>query len=207
MRAVPSRTTRAARVPFSGWLALGSAGLALLAPTPYILEGPGPAVDLLGEREGRPVLRVEGGEADPGEGTLDMTTVMVGGPPISTTSLLDLGRGLTDPAVDVAPRELMYPTGVTSDEGDGDEWPAIRQQVLDADLLVLGTPIWMGQPSSVAKRVLERFDAFLSETDDAGRMPSYGKVAVVAVVGNEDGAHHVSAEVFQALVDVGFVLR
>ena len=116
MRAVPSRTTRAARVPFSGWLALGSAGLALLAPTPYILEGPGPAVDLLGEREGRPVLRVEGGEADPGEGTLAMTTVMVGGPPIGTTSLLDLGRGLTDPAVDVAPRELMYPTGVTSDE-------------------------------------------------------------------------------------------
>ena len=87
-----------------------------LAPTPYILEGPGPAVDLLGEREGRPVLRVEGGEADPGEGTLHMTTVMVGGPPIGTTSLLDLGRGLTDPAVDVAPRELMYPTGVTSDE-------------------------------------------------------------------------------------------
>lgn len=116
MRAVPPRTTRVARVPFSGWLALGSAGLALLAPTPYILEGPGPAVDLLGEREGRPVLRVEGGEADPGEGTLDMTTVMVGGPPIGTTSLLDLGRGLTDPAVDVVPRELMYPTGVTSDE-------------------------------------------------------------------------------------------
>ena len=116
MRAVPSRTTRAARVPFSGWLALGSAGLALLAPTPYILESPGPAVDLLGEREGRPVLRVEGGEADPGEGTLHMTTVMVGGPPIGTTSLLDLGRGLTDPAVDVVPRELMYPTGVTSDE-------------------------------------------------------------------------------------------
>ncbi len=47
-------------------------------------------------------------------------------------------------------------------------------------------------------------DAFLSETDDAGRMVSYGRVACVAVVGNEDGAHHVTAELYQALADVGF---
>lgn len=116
MRAVPPRTTRAARLPASGWLALGSAGLALLLPTPYILESPGPAVDLLGEREGRDVLRVEGGEPEDGEGTLAMTTVMVGGPPISTTSVFELARGLVDPAVDVVPRELMYPTGVSSEE-------------------------------------------------------------------------------------------
>ena len=49
-------------------------------------------------------------------------------------------------------------------------------------------------------------DAFLEETDDQGRMVSYGKVAAVAVVGNEDGAHHVSAELFQALNDVGFTI-
>lgn len=96
--------------------------------------------------------------------------------------------------------------GVTSDEGPGDAWPAIRQRIVDADILILGTPIWMGQPSSIAKRVLERLDAFLGETDDQGRMPSFGKVAVVAVVGNEDGAHHVHAEVYQALNDVGFTL-
>ena len=47
-------------------------------------------------------------------------------------------------------------------------------------------------------------DAFLGETDDKGRMPSYGKVAIAAVVGNEDGAHHVAAEVLQALLEVGF---
>jgi multimeric flavodoxin WrbA len=96
--------------------------------------------------------------------------------------------------------------GVTSDEGDGDEWPALLQRILDADILILGTPIWLGQPSSVAKRVLERLDAFLDETDDNGRMPSFGKVAVVAVVGNEDGAHHCHAEIFQALNDVGFTI-
>jgi len=96
--------------------------------------------------------------------------------------------------------------GVSSDEGDGDAWPAIRAEVLDADILVLGTPIWMGQPSSVCKRVLERMDAFISETDDGGRMISYDSVAVVATVGNEDGAHHVAAESYQALSDVGFTI-
>ena len=96
--------------------------------------------------------------------------------------------------------------GVTSDEGDGDEWPALRQRILAADILILGAPIWLGQPSSVAKRVLERMDAFLDETDDKGRMPSFGKAAVVAIVGNEDGAHHCHAEIFQALNDVGFTI-
>jgi multimeric flavodoxin WrbA len=94
--------------------------------------------------------------------------------------------------------------GVTSDEGEGDAWPDIRNKVLEADILLVGTPIWLGQPGSVCKRALERMDAFLEETDDQGRMVSYGKVAAVAVVGNEDGAHHVSAELFQALNDVGF---
>jgi multimeric flavodoxin WrbA len=95
-------------------------------------------------------------------------------------------------------------SGVTSDEGGGDAWPALRKKVLDAQIFLLGTPIWLGQPSSVCKRVLERMDAFLSETDNAGRMVSYGRVACVAVVGNEDGAHHVTAELYQALADVGF---
>ena len=94
--------------------------------------------------------------------------------------------------------------GVSTDEGDGDGWPAIRSKMLDADILVLATPIWMGQPASVAKMVLERLDAELAETDDAGLPLVYGKVAVVAVVGNEDGAHHSCAELFQGLNDVGF---
>jgi multimeric flavodoxin WrbA len=96
--------------------------------------------------------------------------------------------------------------GVTSDEGEGDEWPEIRRRILDCDILVFGTPIWLGQPSSLAKRVVERMDAFLSETDAQGRMPSYSKIVLVAVVGNEDGAHHVSAELYQALSDTGWTI-
>jgi len=96
--------------------------------------------------------------------------------------------------------------GVTSDEGEGDDWPALRKRVLAADILVIGTPIWLGQPSSVSKRVLERMDAFLDEKDDKGRMPSYGKVAICCVVGNEDGAHHSAAEILSALLEVGFTV-
>ena len=96
--------------------------------------------------------------------------------------------------------------GVTSDEGEGDDWPALREKILAHDVLILGGPIWMGQLGSVAKRVLERMDAFLSETDDQGHMPSYGKVAVLAIVGNEDGAHASSAQGFQALNDVGWTI-
>ena len=96
--------------------------------------------------------------------------------------------------------------GVLSDMGEGDGWPDLREKIVAADIFILGTPIWMGQPSSVAKRVLERLDAFLSETDDRGRMPAAGKVALVAIVGNEDGAHHCHAACFQALNDVGFTI-
>lgn len=96
--------------------------------------------------------------------------------------------------------------GVTSYEGPGDEWPAIREKILAADILIMGSPIWMGQPTSICKRALERMDAFFDEKDSEGRMISYGRVAGVAVVGNEDGAHHVSAEVYQALNDAGFTL-
>ncbi|MEA2990003.1 MAG: hypothetical protein QOG83_2714 [Alphaproteobacteria bacterium] len=96
--------------------------------------------------------------------------------------------------------------GVSSDEGPGDDWPKLRKRVLDCDILVIGSPIWLGQPSSIAKRVLERMDAFLGERDDMQRMPSYGKIGFAAVVGNEDGAHHVAAEVCQALAEVGFTI-
>jgi multimeric flavodoxin WrbA len=94
--------------------------------------------------------------------------------------------------------------GVQTDEGEGDEWPALRERVLAADIIVLATPTWLGQHSSVAQRVLERLDAELGETDDQGRPILFDRVVLAVVVGNEDGAHHISAVLFQALNDVGF---
>jgi len=113
-------------------------------------------------------------------------------------------RGVKTTTIRAVDHEIR--PGVSSDEGDGDEWPRIREQILDAGILVLGTPIWLGNPSSVCRRVVERLDAFLGETDEAGRMVSTDRVAVVATVGNEDGAHNVSAQLFQALSDVGFTV-
>ncbi|MFC7496085.1 MULTISPECIES: flavodoxin family protein [unclassified Nocardioides] len=112
------------------------------------------------------------------------------------------GLGVTGEVVRVADHDVRF--GVSTDEGDGDAWPGIRERMLASHILVIATPIWMGQPSSVCKMVLERLDAELGETDDRGRMATEGKVAVIAVVGNEDGAHHVVAEVGQALNDTGF---
>lgn len=94
--------------------------------------------------------------------------------------------------------------GVEADMGDGDQWPQLRERVLAADILVFTTPTWMGHMSSVAQRVLERLDAELSNTDDDNRPIMVGKVAVAAVVGNEDGAHKIIADLFQALNDIGY---
>lgn len=96
--------------------------------------------------------------------------------------------------------------GVEADMGDGDQWPALRQRVLGADIIVFVTPTWLGQHSSVAQRVLERLDAELSTTDDDDRPILFDKVAVAGIVGNEDGAHHITAVLYQALGDVGFTI-
>lgn len=141
---------------------------------------------------------------------LNGTLKSSGGEPSSTDRMLSLiaaallKEGIETETIRLADHSIK--PGVTSHEGPDDDWPAIRRMILHADILILGTPIWMGQPSSVTKRALERMDAFLEEKDDRGRMVSYGKVAAVAVVGNEDGAHHVSAELYQALNDVGFTI-
>jgi multimeric flavodoxin WrbA len=96
--------------------------------------------------------------------------------------------------------------GVAADEGDGDEWPELRSQILDAEIFVLATPIWMGHPCSYAQQTLERLDAFMGDNDERDQMRTVDRVAMVAVVGNEDGAHHVGAELYQGLNDVGFSL-
>ncbi|MEU9082716.1 NAD(P)H-dependent oxidoreductase [Streptomyces sp. NPDC048357] len=113
-------------------------------------------------------------------------------------------HGVTGKVIRIADHDVK--PGVEVDMGDGDAWPEIRDTILGCDILILSTPIWLGHPSSIAQRVLERLDAELGESDDEGRMLTYGKAAAVCVVGNEDGAHHVSAELFQGLNDVGFSL-
>jgi multimeric flavodoxin WrbA len=96
--------------------------------------------------------------------------------------------------------------GIETDMGEGDEWPAIHEKLLDSEILVIATPTWLGRPSSVAQSVLERMDAMLSETDEDGRPVAYNRVAGVVVTGNEDGAHHVISEICGGLIDIGYTI-
>lgn len=113
-------------------------------------------------------------------------------------------EGVETELIRAVDREIL--PGVSSDEGEGDEWPGIRERILASEILVIASPTWLGQPSSVAKRVLERMDAMLSETGDDGRPVAYDRVAGCVVTGNEDGAHHVINEISGALVDIGFTV-
>ena len=142
---------------------------------------------------------------------INCTLKRSGGEPSSTDKMIqliagELGKHGVELRETIRIADHDIKPGVTSDEGAGDAWPDIRRRILAADILIFGTPIWLGQMSSLAKRVVERMDAFFSETDDAGRMPSFGKIAVAGIVGNEDGAHNVTATLLQALNDTGWTI-
>ena len=87
-----------------------------------------------------------------------------------------------------------------------DDWPAIERQVLDADILVIGTPIWLGEKSSVATMVIERLYSWSSETNDKGQYLYYGKTGGVVVTGNEDGVKHCAANICYALAHIGYTI-
>jgi multimeric flavodoxin WrbA len=113
-------------------------------------------------------------------------------------------RGVTVESIRVVDRNV--PPGIETDLGEGDDWPAVHEKLLLAEILVIASPTWLGRPSSVAQRVLERMDAMMSETDENDRPVAYNRVAGVVVTGNEDGAHHVISEITGALNDIGYTI-
>jgi multimeric flavodoxin WrbA len=113
-------------------------------------------------------------------------------------------RGVATESFRVADYDI--PPGVATDLGDGDQWPQLHEALLNAEILVIASPTWVGHPSSIAQRVLERMDAMISETGDQGNPVAYNRVAGVVVTGNEDGAHHVISEISGALGDIGYTI-
>lgn len=97
-------------------------------------------------------------------------------------------------------------TGTKSDMGEGDAWPAILEEILDSDILIMATPTWMGTLSSMAMKVMERINGLYPTKDRYGRPVTYNKVAGFVVTGEEDGARHVVAELAHGLMDVGFTI-
>ena len=99
--------------------------------------------------------------------------------------------------------DYNIPFGVSSDEGEGDEWPMILEKILAAEILIIGMPIWFGVRSSVAQLVIERLDGTYNSTNDVGQYPLYNTVGGVVVTGNEDGAHDCAATTLFNLSHLG----
>jgi multimeric flavodoxin WrbA len=87
---------------------------------------------------------------------------------------------------------------------DRDEWPAIFEQVMAADILVLTTPIWLGEKSSVCTKVIERLYGNSSDLNEAGQYAYYGRVAGCLVTGNEDGIKHCAMNILYSLQHLGY---
>lgn len=92
------------------------------------------------------------------------------------------------------------------DEGKKDEWPTIQKEIEAADILVIGTPIWLGVKSSVATQVIERMYAYSGELNDKGQYLYYGKVGGCVITGNEDGIKHCAMDILYALQHIGYTI-
>ncbi len=99
----------------------------------------------------------------------------------------------------------VYPD-MTEHGAERDDWPQLYAKVRAADILVLGSPIWLGERSSTCSRVIERLYAHSGELNDRGQYAFYGKVGGVLVTGNEDGIKHVAMGVLYALQHIGYAL-
>lgn len=101
-------------------------------------------------------------------------------------------------------------TGIWPDMTDHgwetDEWPTLFERVMAADILVLGTPIWLGEKSSVCTRVIERLYGNSSQLNDQGQYAYYGRVGGCIVTGNEDGLKHCAMGILYALQHLGFTI-
>lgn len=99
----------------------------------------------------------------------------------------------------------VYPD-MTEHGWDEDDWPDIQKKVLEADILVLGTPIWLGDKSSVATMTIERLYGFSGMLNDEGQYIYYGKAGGCIVTGNEDGAKHCAMNVLYSLQHLGYTI-
>ncbi len=122
------------------------------------------------------------------------------------TIVLDELRALEASVEEFRLADLTIDHGVETRISDADDWPRVHDAIVDAAILVVATPTWVGRPSSYAQQMLERLDAMIAETRDDGEPVTWGKVAGVVVTGNEDGAHHCISEISGGLIDIGFTI-
>jgi multimeric flavodoxin WrbA len=127
-----------------------------------------------------------------------------------TQGLIDRAReimeaeGVSTGSIRLADHPVEH--GMERDMGHGDAWPAIYRQIMDSDILVIGSPIWLGEISSVAVKAIERLYATSGDRNEKGQYIYYNKVAGAIVTGNEDGGKHVCRAIVYALQHIGFTI-
>ncbi len=99
----------------------------------------------------------------------------------------------------------VYPD-MTEHGFENDDWPEIQKKVMDADILVLGSPIWLGFRSSLCAKVIERLYAASGDLNEDGQYAYYDRVAGCIVTGNEDGVKQVATNVLYCLQHIGYVI-
>jgi len=106
--------------------------------------------------------------------------------------------------------DLDLPPGVQPDMRehgfDSDDWPSLFEQVMAADILVIGAPLWLGEKSSICARVIERLYGNSSQLNDKGQWAYYGRVGGCIITGNEDGAKHAAMNILYSLQHLGYVI-
>ncbi|MGF1670542.1 MAG: flavodoxin family protein [Balneolaceae bacterium] len=131
-----------------------------------------------------------------------------------TAGLIDLSRQIMEACsvktemirpVDYDIAFGVYPD-MTKHGWEKDEWSSIQKKIMDAHILVIGSPIWLGEKSSVATMVIERLYSYSGELNKAGQYDYYGRVGGCLITGNEDGIKHCSMSILYALQHIGYVI-
>lgn len=97
----------------------------------------------------------------------------------------------------------VYPD-MTQHGWNTDEWPALFERVFAADILIVGTPIWLGEKSSVAQKLIERLYSMSGNQNEKGQYSYYGRVGGCIITGNEDGVKHCAMGILYSLQHVGY---
>jgi multimeric flavodoxin WrbA len=99
----------------------------------------------------------------------------------------------------------VYPD-MTEQGWERDDWPEIHSKVMNSNILVIGTPIWLGEKSSVCNKVIERLYSFSGETNEDGQYAYYGRAGGCIITGNEDGVKHCASSILYGLQHIGFLI-
>jgi len=132
----------------------------------------------------------------------------------NTEGLIDISKAIMEKhgvKVEVIrPIDHDIATGVYPDmreQGwDTDEWPQIYKKVKKADILVIAGPIWLGDNSSVTKKIIERLYSNSGDLNDKGQYDYYGKVGGCLITGNEDGIKHCAMNILYSLQHIGYMI-